>query len=549
MASIGIGKQALQKATQAVSELKAKVQTAAAPAAAQSGGYSQKYTGGNAALDNAIKGYSDKYFEAKAAGDAAGMREANDAANQLRNQYGYAAEFAHEDIAKTAAQSRNHGSGGGNGGSGGGLQAPDRIQLSGPTDYSQYIEEMNRAKREAALSALKAAYEKNLASLDRAEERIGPLYEQARNQTAGASEQQKRQFAEYAAARGLNSGTAGQAELARGNTLQRNLGELNTAQADAQADLELQRRQVQSDYNNAIAQAEATGNYELAQQLYAEKVRVDEGLRQMQLQQAQLDMQNWQVGYQVGRDQISDRRYTESQAYDRAQDQYQRDASRAAVLAGLGDYSGYSALWGLTQEQTGRLVEQYARDRQTSEAQAGRDLAAWYAQYGDFSKLAQQGVDISYLQAMQREELARRSGSASGGSKRGGSSSGGAKSGGSSSGAAQSKQDYEGLFQAAQASGRPKSFIANNYKKYGFTASSGLYDDYGDWEGEKATGLPALKSYQEAASYLQQNGKSAAGLMTQSEWVRHKNSGHAVGRYESYQAYLNASVRALMQGG
>lgn len=45
--------------------------------------------------------------------------------------------------------------------------------------------------------------------------------------------------------------------------------------------------------------------------------------------------------------------------------------------------------------------------------------------------------------------------------------------------------DYEGLFAAAQASGYPKSFIANNYKKYGFTSSSNLYDDYEGWLEEQ----------------------------------------------------------------
>lgn len=48
-----------------------------------------------------------------------------------------------------------------------------------------------------------------------------------------------------------------------------------------------------------------------------------------------------------------------------------------------------------------------------------------------------------------------------------------------------SEADYEGLFAAAQASGYPKSFISNNYKKYGFSSSSSLYDDYENWlEGQ-----------------------------------------------------------------
>lgn len=59
--------------------------------------------------------------------------------------------------------------------------------------------------------------------------------------------------------------------------------------------------------------------------------------------------------------------------------------------------------------------------------------------------------------------------------------SGGSRSSGGARGYSGGTMDYEGLFAAAQASGYPKSFIANNYKKYGFTNSSGLYDEYEGW--------------------------------------------------------------------
>ena len=63
-----------------------------------------------------------------------------------------------------------------------------------------------------------------------------------------------------------------------------------------------------------------------------------------------------------------------------------------------------------------------------------------------------------------------------------GSSSGGRSSGGNSG---SGKQDYDGLFAAALESGRPKSYIANNYKRFGFTSNSGLYDDYTAWNEEQ----------------------------------------------------------------
>ena len=312
---------------------------------------------------------------------------------------------------------------------------------------------------------------------------------------------------------------------------------------------------------------------------------MDEALRQMQLQQAQLDYQSWQSAYQLYRDQVADTRYADELAYDRYRDQvadsryddqlsydrgrdqladqryqeemdraaaqaeYERQAEKAALLAQVGDFSGYSALWGLTNDQTQALVDQYAARQQTSQQEAARDLAAFYAQYGDFSKLSALGVDTSYLSKVQGAELAELAGQAAGGSGSKGSSGGSKGSSGGSSGSSGGGMDYEGLFQAALASGHAKSFIANNYKKYGFTSSTGLYDDYGEWEYRKDRVAPAFDSYQEAAAYLRGKGLSAAGLMTASEWARHKsNPGDTsgAGEYASYQAYLQGYVTTLI---
>lgn len=166
--------------------------------------------------------------------------------------------------------------------------------------------------------------------------------------------------------------------------------------------------------------------------------------------------------YQIGRDTISDQRYEDELAYNRGLDS-------AAVMASAGDFSGYASLWGLSDAQTKTLVDQYAKQQNLTDQQAAMELASFYAQYGDFSKLKNMGVDTSYLSQMQNAELASLYSSGSSGSS---------KSGSKGSGTSGKTQDYEGLFMAALESGHPKSFIANNYKKYGFTSSSGLYDEY-----------------------------------------------------------------------
>lgn len=55
-------------------------------------------------MEKTIADYKADYEVAKARGDANGMRNANDAANQLRNQMGLPAEFANQDIAKVQVQ-------------------------------------------------------------------------------------------------------------------------------------------------------------------------------------------------------------------------------------------------------------------------------------------------------------------------------------------------------------------------------------------------------------------------------------------------------------
>lgn len=119
-------------------------------------------------------------------------------------------------------------------------------------DHSDYINEMHRAQQEAAQAELEAAYKQNVAAIDRAGAGVDKTYQDAKNQATGTSEQAKRNFAQYAAANGLNNGISGQAELARSVTLQKALAELDKQKAQTVADLDLQRTNAQTDYTTAI---------------------------------------------------------------------------------------------------------------------------------------------------------------------------------------------------------------------------------------------------------------------------------------------------------
>ncbi|MDD7537676.1 MAG: hypothetical protein PUJ93_01645 [Oscillospiraceae bacterium] len=107
-------------------------------------------------------------------------------------------------------------------------------------DYTEFIKQIYAKQLEQELAELSAQYESG------------------RNQTAAQSEIARRNFSEQANAHGLNSGTSGQAELARSANLQSDLASL------------------QGQYISAMQRAQSENDIALAQALYSEYVRQEE---------------------------------------------------------------------------------------------------------------------------------------------------------------------------------------------------------------------------------------------------------------------------------
>ena len=197
---------------------------------------------------NAISIAKEAYNIAASKGDTAGMNAAHQTAENIRSQYGYSGGTDGSGYYNTAS-----GSTGGSGGT--------------STNYGTYqsdLDKLTKAQRQAQVDQLKAARTKALANLDVQQQQIKPLYENARNQTAAASQQGARNFAEYLANRGLtNSGAAAQGEINRQSNLVNNLGNLNTAEANAYRDIANQRTVIENDYaaNLANANNAITNNY------------------------------------------------------------------------------------------------------------------------------------------------------------------------------------------------------------------------------------------------------------------------------------------------
>ena len=125
-------------------------------------------------------------------------------------------------------------------------------------------------------------------------------------------------FNEYANARGLNTGTSGQAALANSAVLQSNLTDISTKESDAIAENALQQQQLAIEYRNAAVQAQAEGNYQMAQALYNEYVRQDNAA--MQTAQLAQEQANWEAQFNAGNSQWQ-------QQFDASQQEYQDSLS------------------------------------------------------------------------------------------------------------------------------------------------------------------------------------------------------------------------------
>jgi peptidoglycan hydrolase-like protein with peptidoglycan-binding domain len=93
-------------------------------------------------------------------------------------------------------------------------------------------------------------------------------------------------------------------------------------------------------------------------------------------------------------------------------------------------------------------------------------------------------------------------------------------------------------------------------KKLGASSADAAWANYqknlnGRIEGNDGGGVTSFtgSTYSEAAAYLKANGKSASGLMTSSEWTRHKNKNNSAGgehEASSYKEYLAAYIYGVM---
>ena len=187
------------------------------------------------------------------------------------------------------------GGGGGGGGraSGGGVSPYSAPTLPYATSQADYINAMYDANRAAQEASLRSAYEANVNTLDQQAAQLPTKYNAAVNQANAQAAINRANFNEAAAASGLNTGAGSQARLAQNNALLGNVSQIRQAQAEAQANLDNRRAQLEQEYRNAIADAVAQNDLQRAQALYQEAKRVDESIVNTAINQANLDWSVW----------------------------------------------------------------------------------------------------------------------------------------------------------------------------------------------------------------------------------------------------------------
>lgn len=181
-------------------------------------------------------------------------------------------------------------------------------------------------------------------------------------------------------------------------------------------------------------------------------------------------------------------------------------------------------------DKVGLYEQKQAEETDLARAQVDAILAAGGSPSADL--VGASGYRSEYVQAL--EEAYRRQAAQQ---VRSGSSGGGRNSGGGGA------QDYNGLFAAALESGHPKSFIANNYKKYGFTSQTGLSDEYEEWAlgQEEKAGRPAENSLAMNPDSFRAFGQSIAAQLAAG------GENAALGNIESRWGELSESQRAQIQ--
>lgn len=321
--------------------------------------------------------------------------------------------------------------GGIGGGSGSGNYAPGTSDVYTPGNMGDYLNQWYQNAQQQQQNTIDFGTNQAILELLRNKQDAEAQYQEQRNQIAIDEAKAKDNQALYAEARGDKGGIGAAQYDAIMNTAAQNRLAVNSAQT-----------KLATDTSRQIADLRAQGEYEkadalltLSQQYLSQLMSLEQWAAEYNLSVAQFNasLQQWQAEYDL----------------------------KVADL--LGSYNGQQTLsakqFAFNQQQ---YQDSLKADQEKKLASAGEILLA-AGIMPSASQLAAMGMTEteaqSYITAQKVAAAAKKPSS-------------------NPTGDPVKTQDYDGLFKAARDSGNPQSFIANNYKKYGFKSPTGLYNEY-----------------------------------------------------------------------
>lgn len=392
-----------------------------------------------------VQALKQQWAEARAAGDAAGAQSAHDMAEAIRAKYGYSGDTeTRSDGGGYTVLQKTTQPGTGQGAAGGGTQAG--TAGGGADQMRDLLDQWKLAAIDQANGQIDYAVLQAVNELERALADAQPQFKEQAQAAAKDEMQALDNSALYAEARG-DRGGIGQSQY---NEIQAAAAQNRLAVQQAQTKLSTDTaRQIadlraKGEFEKADKALEITQNY-LSQLISLEQWAAEFGLSQQQFQES---IRQWEAEYQL------------------AMQQFQVDTDLAYGNAtGVLPSSGQLTLNGKSQLAG------------MGEALLSAGIMPNAEQLSAMGMTESQAKE--YLTAAQLQSAA-----------------GSGSSGGGSSGSGSTGEDYEGLYAAAYASQNPQNFIASNYKNYGFTKTTGLYQGYQDWRENGAA---------ENGSYLYKN--------------------------------------------
>ena len=250
--------------------------------------------------------YKDKYETARKNGDVDGMIAANDGMNQVRNDYGLAAESARDDIEYMKGKTNYYnwgregskvGGGSSGGGSGGGVG-------SGFSDEMKAL--LNAWKDQAQQQSnaqIDYAVNQAVAELERAEQDAQSQFKEQQEQIALDERQGMDNTALYAELRGDKGGIGKEQYSSVQNTAAQNRLAVSQAQTKLSTDTarQIEDLRAQGEFQKADAALEIAQNY-LAQLISLEQWAAEYSLSTAQFQEA---IRQWEAEFQASMDQFN----------------------------------------------------------------------------------------------------------------------------------------------------------------------------------------------------------------------------------------------------